>query len=42
MLARTRELTKISEHEMHEAVLSCMRARRQALGSMPAIKPTLH
>ena len=35
LLPRLRELTRIAEHEMHEAVLSCTRARRQALRSMP-------
>ena len=37
-----RELTRIAEHEMHEALLSCTRARRQALEARPAAKPTLH
>ena len=37
-----RELTKIAEHEMHEAVLSCTRARRQLLESLPTTKRTLH
>jgi len=45
-IARTvrhvRELTKIAEHEMHEAVLACARARRQALRALPATKPVLH
>ena len=36
------ELTKIAEHEIHEVVLSCTRARRQMLAAMPAKKPTLH
>ena len=36
------ELTKIAEHEIHEVVLSCTRARRQMLAAMPARKPTLH
>jgi hypothetical protein len=30
------------EHEMHELVLSCTRARRQMLEMMPAGKPVLH
>jgi hypothetical protein len=37
-----RELTKIAEHEMHEAVLSCKRARRQMLQQFSASKPELH
>lgn len=37
-----REMTRITEHEMHEAVLSCTRARRQLLDARPATKPTLH
>jgi hypothetical protein len=37
-----RELTKIAEHEMHEAVLSCKRARRQLLRQFSASKPVLH
>jgi hypothetical protein len=41
-LGNVRELTKISEREIHEAVLSCAHARRQTLRSMPAAKPTLH
>ena len=36
------ELSKIAEHEIHEVVLSCTRARRQMLAAMPARKPTLH
>ena len=37
-----RELTKVCEREIHEAVLSCTRARRQMLDSVPTTKPTLH
>src|SRR6266487_5877789 len=37
-----RQLTKIAEHEMHEAVLSCKRARRQMLRQFSASKPVLH
>ena len=37
-----RELTRIAEHEMHEAVLSCTRARRQMLAALPARWPVLH
>jgi hypothetical protein len=36
------ELTKVGEREIHEAVLSCTRARRQLLNSMPTTKPTRH
>jgi len=41
-LGHFRELTRISEHEMHEAVLSCTRARRQMLAALPARRPVLH
>ena len=41
-LGQMRELTRIAEHEMHELVLSCTRARRQMLEMMPAGKPVLH
>ena len=37
-----RELTRIAEHEMHEAVLSCTRARRQMLAALPARRPVFH
>jgi hypothetical protein len=37
-----RELTKVGERKIHEAVLSCTRARRQLLNSLPTTKPTLH
>jgi hypothetical protein len=37
-----RELTRIAEHEMHEAVLSCTRARRQMLAALPASRPVPH
>ncbi|WP_287786861.1 hypothetical protein [Acidiphilium sp.] len=41
-LGHFRELTRIFEHEMHEAVLSCTRARRQMLAALPARRPVLH
>ena len=41
-LRRFRELTRIAEHEMHEAVLSCTRARRQMMQGLPAHRPVLH
>jgi hypothetical protein len=41
-LGHFRELTRIAEHEMHEAVLSCTRARRQMLAALPARRPLLH
>jgi hypothetical protein len=41
-LRNVRELTKIGEHEMHEAVLACTRARRQMLRQSSASKPVLH
>lgn len=37
-----RELTRIAEHEMHEAVLSCTRARKHMLAALPARRPVLH
>ena len=37
-----RELTKASEHEMHEAVLACSRARRQSIEQRRTPKPTVH
>jgi hypothetical protein len=37
-----RELTRIMETEIHAAVLSCTRARRQMLESIPTEKPTIH
>lgn len=37
-----RELTRIMETEIHEAVLSCARARRQMLEAIPTDKPTVH
>ncbi len=42
MLGHFREMTRIAEHEMHEAVLSCSRARRQMLAALPARRPVLH
>jgi hypothetical protein len=42
IIHNVRELTKIAEHEMHEAVLSCKRARRQMLRQFSASKPVLH
>jgi len=41
-LSHLREFTRIAEHEMHELVLSCTRARRQMLEVTPAGKPVLH
>jgi hypothetical protein len=37
-----RQMTKDAEHEIHAILLSCKRARRQMLASLPAQKPTLH
>jgi two-component system, chemotaxis family, protein-glutamate methylesterase/glutaminase len=37
-----RQMTKDAEHEIHAILLSCARARRQMLASLPAQKPTLH
>jgi hypothetical protein len=41
-LGLMREMTKAAEHEIHAIVLSCTRARRQFLASLPAMKPTPH
>jgi len=41
-LSHFRELTRSAEHEMHEAVLSCTRARRQILQALPTSRPILH
>jgi hypothetical protein len=37
-----RELTRIMELEIHEAVLSCTRARKHMLEAFPTQKPTVH
>src|SRR3954452_16048809 len=37
-----RELNRIMEAEIHEAVLSCTRARRQMLAGIVTEKPTVH
>lgn len=37
-----RELTRIMETEIHEAVLSCTRARRQMIEGILTEKPTVH
>ena len=37
-----RELTRIMETEIHEAVLSCARARRRMFDGAPITKPTIH
>jgi hypothetical protein len=39
LLQQFRELTRIAEHEIHEAVLSCTRARR---AMPPGIRPVVH
>jgi len=41
-LRHMQEMTRIAEHEMHAVVLSCKRARRDMLASLPARQPTLH
>ena len=41
-LGTLRTLTGIAEHEIHEAVLSCARARRAMLRGLTARKTTLH
>jgi hypothetical protein len=42
MFGHFRELTRIAEHEIHEAVLSCTRARRQTMQALATRKPVLH
>ena len=42
ILRLLRQMTKDAEHEVHAILLSCKRARRQMLASLPAQKPTLH
>lgn len=37
-----RDLTRIMKGEIHEAVLSCTRARRQMLEGIPTMNPTVH
>ena len=37
-----RELTRIAEHEIHEALLACTRARQQMLASLSTSRPVLH
>jgi len=41
-LKHVRELTRIAEHEIHEAVLARARARRQFLEMWPATRSTIH
>jgi hypothetical protein len=41
-LGHFREITRIAEHEIHETVLSCTRARRQMLQALPARKAVFH
>jgi hypothetical protein len=41
-LGHFRELTRVAEHDMHEAVLSCTRARRQMMQGLPTHRPVLN
>jgi hypothetical protein len=41
-IGQFQELTRIAEHEIHEAVLSCARVRQQMLAGLPARRPVLH
>ena len=41
-LCHVRELTRISEHEIHAAVLACTRARRQLLRQRATSERELH
>ncbi len=36
------KLTTVAEHEIHETVLSCTRARREAIAGMAISKPMLN
>ena len=42
LLRQFRELTKVAEHEIHEAMLSCTRARRDMMRGRPATGPVFH
>ena len=42
LVRKFQEMTIIAETEMHKAILSCKRARSQALEHIPMTKPTLH
>lgn len=41
-IRRIREVTSIAEHEMHETVLACRRARVQMLAALRMAKPVVH
>ena len=41
-IGHLQELTRIAGHEIHQAVLSCARARRQMLAGLPTRRPVLH
>jgi len=41
-LNHLREMTKNAEREMHAVLLSCKRARKQMLDTLPGQKPTFH
>ena len=41
-LRRMKDMTLIAEREIHAVVLSCTRARRRMLATMPASKPIFH
>jgi len=41
-LRLTRTMTRNAEHEIHEIVVSCVRARGQLLPTLPSRKPTRH
>jgi hypothetical protein len=42
LIRRFRDLTKRAEQEIHEAVLSCTRARRNSMQRMPPGRPVFH
>ena len=41
-LKHMQELTLQTEKEMHAVILTCVRARKQFLASLPIERPTLH
>ena len=41
-LKNLREVTRIAEREIHEVVLACTRARREAMAAFPPLHRTVH
>lgn len=42
LIQQFRQVTKVAEHEIHEAVLACTRARRNLMQGMPPGRPVFH